>query len=147
MKEIRCWKKVFEIDLDYIVNEIKEILDTPSVIILSGVVGAGKTRFTQKFIGNENTPSPTYSIVNETGPFAHADFYRLKEKEELIHLELPLYLEGKDFFLVEWGRPYLKEIQRELGAEFSFYELEIEINKNSEPNPSRNYNLSSLSYL
>ena len=51
MKEIRIWKKVLEQDLEYIVSEIKELIEKPAVMILSGAVGAGKTTFVQGFAG------------------------------------------------------------------------------------------------
>lgn len=151
MKEIRNWRKVLENDLDYIVSEIKEMLERPAVIILSGPVGAGKTTFTKRFVGgvNNKVQSPTYSIINEVGGVAHADFYRLKDSEEIIHLEIPLYLEDKDYFLIEWGSPYLREIQREVGEEYFYYELEIEVNelanKEAVVSKSRNYSLKDIS--
>ena len=109
LKEISNWKKAFESDLDYISIELREIISTPACIILNGPVGAGKTTFVQHFtrcMQEENTSevnSPTYSIINEQGTIAHADFYRLKDSEEITHLELPLYAEKKKFFFIEWG--------------------------------------------
>ena len=58
--------------------------------------------------------SPTYSIINEQDDFAHADFYRIEDAEELIHLEMELYAEGKNYFLIEWGLPFLNEINHNL---------------------------------
>lgn len=120
MKELRTWKKVFESDLDYIVNELLDVLDTPSVVILNGPVGAGKTTLTKCFVGialsredeqSENeisesfdTQSPSYSLINEIGDIVHADLYRIKDPEEIVHLELPLYVEDKEYVLIEWGK-------------------------------------------
>ncbi len=161
-KKIENWKKVLESDLDYIVGEVKNMAQVPAVIILSGPVGAGKTTFTKKFIqalsigaegeggpitgkrkiAADSVQSPTYSIVNEVGNTVHADLYRIEGKDELVHLELQLHLEGKEFFLVEWGRPYLIELQRQMGQEFKFYEVDIQINEghfvDGRPDPSRN---------
>ena len=143
MKVLRHWKKVLENDLDYIVSEMKEAITPPAVVILSGPLGSGKTTFTKRFVklvtgpGVASSParaqeyevlSPTYSIINETGSVAHADLYRIKDKEELVHLEIPLYLENKDFFLIEWGRPYISFLRREIDELFKFYELEISTN-------------------
>ncbi len=151
MKELRSWKKVLENDLEYIVSEVREILEKPAVLILSGPVGAGKTTFTKKFVGDSKEPaqSPTYSIVHEKGGIAHADFFRLKESEEVIHLEIPLYLENKEFFIVEWGRPFLREIQNEVGEEYSYYELDIQINeaRENQEEVTRNYLLKDLGPL
>ena len=151
MTNSRVWKKVFENDLENIVIELKEFLDTPSVVILTGEVGAGKTTFTKKFVDFEegSVMSPTYSIVNEVGEVCHADFYRLHSADEIEHLELELYLDDKDYFLVEWGKPYLSTIQRSLGSDFSYYELKIDTNENSSSEskvPSRNYYLEKLEY-
>ena len=106
MKELGCWKKAFEADLDYICLELRDLVETPACIILNGPVGAGKTTFVQFFSKNLNkseinlkgpsrggedlseVTSPTYSIVNEQGQIAHADFYRLERMEDIIHLVL-----------------------------------------------------------
>jgi tRNA threonylcarbamoyladenosine biosynthesis protein TsaE len=157
-KELRAWKKVYEGDLESIVYEMKEFLEEdPSLLLLTGDLGAGKTTFVRAFVRyfeNENgdltfsqVQSPTYSIVNEWGPILHADFYRLKSPEELIHLELPLYLEDKQYFLLEWGKEFESSLNDFLPEEFKRYELVIEMNqaKENEENPSRNYFLKILS--
>lgn len=146
MSAVRSWKKVFESDLANIVDELKEVAQPPCVIILDGTVGAGKTTFTRAFIEKNEIQSPTYSIINEIDNIIHADFYRIEKKDDLIHLEIPMYLEGKDYFLIEWGMPYLREIQQIIGDEFKYYNLKIEINTSSdELKQSRNYILSKLS--
>lgn len=127
MSLIRAWKKVLESDLPNIVIELKEVVQPPCVIILDGPVGAGKTTFTRAFLEKGQASSPTYSIINEVENIVHADLYRIEKKDELIHLEIPMYLEEKDYFLVEWGMPYLHELQRIVGDEFKFYQLKIEI--------------------
>lgn len=148
MSEVRTWKKVFETDLYNIISELKDVIESPATIILSGPLGAGKTTFTKYFIGeSDEAPSPTYSIINEKANIAHADFYRIEDKEEIMHLELPLYLENKDFFIVEWGDKFLGSLKKEVDEKFKFYQLEISINDPS-PNsefPSRNYFLKNLS--
>ena len=137
MKLLREWKKVLEADLEYIVSELKEAVKIPAVIILSGEVGAGKTTFCQHFIhfclpelkskGEKlDVTSPSYSLINEFGTIAHADFYRLKKNSEVLQLELPLYAEKKEYFLIEWGKPFIQAIHEELFEEFSFYELAID---------------------
>lgn len=141
MSVVRTWKKVLESDLANIATEMKEVIEPPSVIILDGPVGAGKTTFTKIFLDRKGTASPTYSIINEVDNLLHADLYRIEKKEELIHLEIPMYLEEKDYFLIEWGMPYLTQLQRIIGDEFKYYQLKIEINENN----SRNFLLTKLS--
>jgi len=147
-KEVRSWRKVYECDLDNIIIELKEAIAENAVVILSGVVGAGKTTFTKKFIGDtDQAMSPTYSIINDSGEVVHADFYRLESREEIIHLEIPLYLEGKKYFLVEWGIDYAYDIAREVGDEYKYYELEITVNDKKDesmPEATRNVFLKSL---
>lgn len=142
MTLIRSWKKVLESDLGNIASEMKEVIEPPSVIILEGPVGAGKTTFTKIFLGKSgaSASSPTYSIINEVDNLLHADLYRIEKKDELIHLEIPMYLEEKDYFLIEWGMPYLRELQRIIGDEFKYYQLKIEINENQ----SRNFLLTKI---
>ena len=65
-KLIREWKKVYQSDLPYIVYELKDLAQVPAVVVLEGTLGAGKTTFTQAFIGEEGTLSPTYSILSES---------------------------------------------------------------------------------
>lgn len=141
MTVIRSWKKALVSDLGNIATELKEVLPPPSVIIFEGEVGAGKTTFIKVFLGNDkSTSSPSYSLINEVENLLHADLYRIEKKEDLIHLEIPLYLEEKDYFLIEWGMPYYRELKRIIGDEFKFYKLEIQINEND----SRNFLLSKL---
>lgn len=149
--KIRSWKKVFEPDLAYIAYELKEIVEMPALVILEGPLGAGKTSFVKFFVDHhESAMSPSYSLLNEVKDVLHGDFYRIKDREEIIHLEIPLYLENKNFFLVEWGKKHIHSITKELPEDFSTYLLEITINSNSEDKDetrveeSRNYVLSAI---
>lgn len=146
-KLIREWKKVYESDLAYIVYEMKDLAKVPAMIILEGALGAGKTTFVQLFVGDKETLSPTYSILSETKNIIHADFYRLEKNEEILQLELPTYLEEKQYFFVEWGMKFARRVHRELPENWNSYLLEININtgKDQSPEgPSRNFSLHSL---
>ena len=139
----REWKKAFESDLSHICYEIRDLIKTPAMVLVEGEMGAGKTTFCKTFIGNEDTLSPTYSLIYETSKALHADLYRLEGPEDLIHLELPMYLEGKDFFLVEWGEKYANQLNNILSEEHSCYLLEVVID-DSESNTSRSYHFYSI---
>ncbi len=143
--EVRCWKKVYVSDLPYISYELKESINTPAVIILEGQLGAGKTTFSKVFMGSENdeTMSPSYSLVYESGDTLHADMYRIKDREEIIQLELPLYLEHKKFFLVEWGKKFVHYLLKEVPEDFHTYLLEITVNEqvNEQEEQTRNFTL------
>ena len=131
-KILKRWKKVLAADLKSVACELKACLLPPAVIILKGEVGAGKTTLVQNFIQvlYPKMPglaiSPSYSLIHEMGGVVHADFYRLEEGEDIVHLELPLYLEKKDYCFVEWGEKFLSTLQRECGDDFSYYKLHIE---------------------
>ncbi len=147
MALVQEWKKVYESDLSNIVTELKENLVAPATVILSGEVGAGKTTFTRHFCDIGEISSPTYAMINEVGRLAHADLYRIEDENDLIHLEIPLYLENKDYFLVEWGKNWIKQLQREIPDEFNLYELVISVNETASTDsgsPSRNYTLTEI---
>lgn len=145
---IKSWRKALERDLDSIIIELSEIIHSPAVLICSGEMGAGKTTFIKHFVNivaKESTSSPSYSLVNEAGEIVHADFYRIENADEITHLELPMYMEDKKFFLVEWGMDYFKHIRRELGEIYHYYELQIEVCGGEEnSNPYRNFHLVDL---
>jgi len=156
LSPIREWKKVFAKDLSYISEELRALIAVPAVVILSGPVGVGKTTFTKFFVKNYSTKnflngptesqeqqvsSPTYSLVNDYGETVHADFYRLQGPQEILQLELGLYLEDTDYFLVEWGKNFQKEIEKEIPDDFTFYELEIKMHN---VGPARNFFLNKL---
>lgn len=146
MKILREWKKVTLNDLDSISIELKGLVQKPSVIFLTGEVGVGKTTFVKSFtkehskgLADFEVQSPSYSVINDFGKIAHADFYRIESDEDIYYLELPLYCDDKEFIFIEWGIDYLKTISGELVGEFSFYELII---TPEEIKDIRNYKLS-----
>ena len=80
------------------------------VIVLSGELGAGKTKFVEGFLeyfGLENEiSSPTFTIVNEykndNVNIYHFDVYRLEDSSEFYEIG------GEEYFssgicLIEWG--------------------------------------------
>jgi tRNA threonylcarbamoyladenosine biosynthesis protein TsaE len=144
-KLIREWKKVQRTDLPYIVYELKELVKTPSLVLLEGPVGAGKTTFTQHFVGDA-AASPTYSVLSEYRQILHADFYRLEQQEEVLQLEIPLYLEDKQWLLVEWGEKFARRLLRDLPEAWTPYVLDIAITKGAPEGEEapRNFSLSSF---
>lgn len=146
-KIVREWKKVYRSDLSYIVYELNDLVKVPAMVILEGDLGAGKTTFTQAFVGDKEVLSPTYSILSECRNLLHADFYRIEQSEEILQLEIPLYLEDKQYFFVEWGMKYARRLVRELPENWTPYLLEIFINESvadSPEGPSRNFILHTL---
>ena len=85
-------------------------LQLGNIIILSGDLGAGKTKFTQgilKYFNLENEiSSPTFTIVNEYTdsaiPIYHFDVYRLADIEEFYAIGGEEYF-SKGICIIEWG--------------------------------------------
>ncbi len=75
------------------------------VIALSGDLGTGKTQFARAFIGEEEVPSPTFTLVQiyerPSGRIWHFDFYRLERPEEAIELDIEdAFADG--ISVIEW---------------------------------------------
>ncbi|MBT4073499.1 MAG: tRNA (adenosine(37)-N6)-threonylcarbamoyltransferase complex ATPase subunit type 1 TsaE [Chloroflexi bacterium] len=84
-------------------------LSARDVVLLSGELGAGKTRFvegmTRGIEADAETRSPTFVLVNEyVGRLmlAHCDLYRLSGPEEIGELGLDDYLARDAALAVEW---------------------------------------------
>lgn len=85
-------------------------LDKNSIIILSGDLGSGKTKFTQgilRHFGLENEiSSPTFTIVNEYNAsninIYHFDLYRLEDVDEFYAMGGDEYL-SNGICIFEWG--------------------------------------------
>ena len=99
-------------------NETKEIakkiakeLKNGDVIILSGDLGSGKTKFTEGFLsyyGLENEiSSPTFTIVQEYEdgriPLYHFDVYRIADIGEMDEIGYEDYFFGEGVCIVEWS--------------------------------------------
>ena len=82
-KQIKSWKKVFLSDLEYVINEFKEEVETPSVVFLEVDMGVGKTASVQSCSKKELLLRPTYSVLTECLDLLHGDFYRIKDVQEI----------------------------------------------------------------
>ncbi len=91
-------------------SELANKLNIGDVVVLSGELGAGKTKFTEGFLkhfGLENEiSSPTFTIVNEYKNkdinIYHFDVYRLEDVDEFYAIG------GEEYFssgisIIEWG--------------------------------------------
>ena len=91
-------------------KDFAEKLNKHSIIVLSGDLGSGKTKFTEgilKYFGlDDEISSPTFTIVNEydTKDFKiyHFDLYRLSDIDEFYAIGGEEYFE-KGICLIEWG--------------------------------------------
>ncbi|MCY4643057.1 MAG: tRNA (adenosine(37)-N6)-threonylcarbamoyltransferase complex ATPase subunit type 1 TsaE [Bacteriovoracales bacterium] len=143
MKEsLSIWKKVYLQDLDYVAREMREMMKTPCLALLEGTLGAGKTTLLQSFFPTIAVLSPSYSLLNEMGEIVHGDFYRIENEEELTHLEIPLYLDKKDYFFVEWGKKFFPLLKKYVDSDWFIYQIDVGINGDSKiKGTSRNYTL------
>ncbi len=97
-------------DTKLIAEQIALKLKYPSLLLLQGDLGAGKTTFVQyliKFLipSASNIQSPTFNIIHEykstIGKIWHCDFYRLKDKEEIFELGIEEAL-NENILIIEW---------------------------------------------
>lgn len=75
------------------------------VIALKGELGSGKTFFARAFIGEEDVPSPTFTLVQiydrPQGRVWHFDLYRLEAPEQAIELGIEEAF-ASGISLIEW---------------------------------------------
>ena len=98
-------------------NETKEIakklaskLDNKDIVVLSGDLGSGKTKFTEGFLSywglQDEISSPTFNIVNEHNKdntnIYHLDVYRLEDKGEFYAIGGTEYF-SNGICVIEWG--------------------------------------------
>ncbi|MBW3536509.1 MAG: tRNA (adenosine(37)-N6)-threonylcarbamoyltransferase complex ATPase subunit type 1 TsaE [Actinobacteria bacterium] len=108
---------------------VAPLAEPGDVVILTGDLGAGKTRFTQGFaraLGvDEQVTSPTFILVRRYQgrlPLHHADLYRAESVDEVADLVLGELADSTGVALVEWGEAALGviggdmlEVRLELG--------------------------------
>lgn len=95
---------------------LASLLSLPSLVLLQGELGAGKTVFVKGMaealgIPPEEVCSPTFTLIHEYRqgkiPLYHMDFYRLERWEEVLDLGFQEYLEREGVVVVEWGEKFL----------------------------------------
>ncbi len=99
-----------EIDTKNFARSLAPRLNKNDVIILTGDLGSGKTKFVEGFLeyfGLENEiSSPTFTIVNEYKKdninIYHFDVYRLEDSSEFCEIGGEEYL-SSGICLIEWG--------------------------------------------
>ena len=98
--------------LEAYANVYAQSLKTGAVLILSGVMGAGKTTFVrglaQGLGATSPVSSPTYTYIHEyatpRGQLIHIDAYRLESPHKLWNMGLAEYLETSFVTVIEWGQ-------------------------------------------
>ena len=98
--------------IDEIEDVAKKILSlnlNSKIYILYGNMGSGKTTLIKSIVEklgiNGIANSPTFSIINEYSngdKIYHFDFYRIKNKNELLDIGIDEYVNGKNICFIEW---------------------------------------------
>ena len=99
-----------ETDTKNLAKKLASQLSVGDIIILSGELGSGKTKFTDGFLsffGLENEiSSPTFTIVNEYRndkiKIFHFDVYRLEDLDEFYAIGGDEYF-NSGICIIEWG--------------------------------------------
>ena len=118
-------------------------LNKKDVIVLSGDLGSGKTKFTEgilSFFGLENEiSSPTFTIVNEYSnddiKIYHFDVYRLEDSSEFYEIGGDEYYEN-GICIIEWG----EIIEDALPNDY----IKIDFSRNLDDENSRTLNIQSI---
>jgi tRNA threonylcarbamoyladenosine biosynthesis protein TsaE len=114
--------------LEHFAENLAQNLEPGRVLILIGVMGAGKTTFTKGlarglgFTGE--VTSPTYTYIHEyptpQGTLTHIDAYRLEPKSRLWQMGLDELLERSRLTVIEWGLEFVAELEHPLVVRLEF---------------------------
>ena len=93
-----------------IAKKLASLLNNKNIVVLTGELGAGKTKFVEGFLSyfnlQDEISSPTFNIVNEYNTpshnIYHFDVYRLEDTDEFYAIGGEEYFE-KGICLIEWG--------------------------------------------
>ena len=124
-------------------KNLAKLLKTGDTVVLTGELGAGKTKFTEGFLSYYNLEdeisSPTFNIVNEyKTPFStiyHFDVYRLADIDEFYAIGGEEYFD-KGICLIEWG----EQIEDALPLEY----IKINFEKNELDDNCRTLNFEAI---
>ncbi len=110
--------------------QLVEALPLPSLLILTGTLGAGKTTLVKGIAqaldaaDSDEVTSPTFTLVHEYEGtrggkpvyLYHLDLYRLENERQVEQLGIDELLEDDAIVLVEWGEKF-PSIQRRANGE------------------------------
>ena len=99
-----------ELETKQLAKKLASKLNLGDIIVLSGELGSGKTKFTEGILSyfnlSDEISSPTFTIVNEYDtknvPIYHFDVYRLEDADEFLAIGGEEYFE-KGICIIEWG--------------------------------------------
>ena len=97
---------------------LAEVLPPGTVVALSGILGAGKTRFVQAIAvalgaAPDRVVSPTFTLCHEYAgcyPLYHLDLYRIADEDEFQELGLEEYFESDGITFIEWADRFPQQL-------------------------------------
>lgn len=111
MKKMYNFISKSESDTINFAKKLASKLSTSDIVVLTGELGSGKTKFSQGFLDyfglSDEVSSPTFTIVNEYNTtngqnIYHFDVYRLSDTDEFYAIGGEEYFEN-GICLIEWG--------------------------------------------
>ena len=119
-------------------ESLATLLSKGDIVVLTGELGSGKTKFVEGFLSyfnmQEEISSPTFNIVNEyvseKNNIYHFDVYRLEDSDEFYAIGGEEYFE-KGICLIEWGEMILDVLPKDY--------IHIKILKNPEDENLRTF--------
>ena len=104
------FKSYSENDTKQFAKSFASKLNNGDILVLSGDLGSGKTKFTEGFLSyfdlEDEISSPTFTIVNEYKKndtnIYHFDVYRLEDSSEFYAIGGEEYFEN-GICIIEWG--------------------------------------------
>ncbi len=126
-------------------KKVAEKLKKGNIVVLTGDLGSGKTKFTEGILTyfdlQEEISSPTFTIVNEYKKndvnIFHFDVYRLEDVDEFLAIGGEEYFE-KGICIIEWGE-IIEEILPKDAIKIEF--LKDEKNENIRKIKIKNFNI------
>lgn len=99
-----------ELETKNFAKKLASICRPKDIIVLTGDLGSGKTKFTEGFLSyfnlEDEISSPTFTIVNEyiknDVNIFHFDVYRLEDSSEFYEIGGEEYFD-KGICIIEWG--------------------------------------------
>ena len=117
-------------------QKVQMELKQPSLVLLKGDLGVGKTAFVKAFCLNNQIPSrkvksPTFSLINtyQTPELTinHLDLYRLEKSDLALEQDIQEQLTSQNnITFIEWGER-LSNLEQFLNVRTNLYLLEIKI--------------------